>query len=78
MGWALSVGSSLLQLWSLRNNLQCAAGALAEAQTAGASAEEFNISNLTNDNGFPLGYCDGTKIVEKRFNITAGTFTAIP
>ncbi|WP_394775802.1 hypothetical protein [Flavobacterium sp.] len=39
---------------------------------------EFNISNLTNDNGFPLGYCDGTKIVEKRFNITTGTFTAIP
>lgn len=39
---------------------------------------EFNISNLTNDNGFPLGYCDGTKIVAKRFNITTGTFTAIP
>ncbi|WP_127339458.1 hypothetical protein [Flavobacterium cupreum] len=39
---------------------------------------EFNISNLTNDNGFPLGYCDGTKIVAKKFNITTGTFTAIP
>ena len=39
---------------------------------------EFSISNLTNDNGFPLGYCDGTKIVEKRFNITKGTFAAIP
>ena len=41
-------------------------------------AGEFNISNLTNDNGFPLGYCDGTKIVEKRFNVTIGIFTAIP
>ncbi|MDI6050443.1 hypothetical protein QLS31_11425 [Flavobacterium sp. XS2P24] len=39
---------------------------------------EFSISNLTNDNGLPLGYCNGTKIVEKIFNITNGTFTAIP
>lgn len=39
---------------------------------------EFSISNLTNDDGFPLGYCNGTKIVEKIFNITNGTFTAIP
>lgn len=39
---------------------------------------EFSISNLTNDNGFPLGYCNGTKIVEKIFNITNGTFTAVP
>jgi len=38
---------------------------------------EFIISNLTNDNGLPLGYCGGTKIVEKRFNITSGTFKAI-
>ena len=45
---------------------------------SGHLSGEFNISNLTNDNGFPLGYCDGTKIVEKRFNITTGTFTAIP
>lgn len=39
---------------------------------------EFSISNLTNDGGFPLGYCNGTKIVEKIFNITNGTFTALP
>lgn len=39
---------------------------------------EFSVSNLTNDDGFPFGYCNGTKIVEKRFNITNGTFTALP
>lgn len=39
---------------------------------------EFSISNLTNDGGFPLGYCNSTKIVEKIFNITNGTFTALP
>ena len=39
---------------------------------------EFSISNLTNDDGFPLGYCNGNQIVEKKFNITNGTFTAIP
>lgn len=39
---------------------------------------EFSISTLTNDGGYPLGYCNGTKIVEKIFNITNGTFTAVP
>ncbi|WP_158729060.1 MULTISPECIES: hypothetical protein [unclassified Flavobacterium] len=39
---------------------------------------EFSISNLTNNGGYPLGYCNGTKIVEKIFNITNGTFTAVP
>ena len=39
---------------------------------------EFNISNLTNDGGIPLGYCNGTKIIATIFNITKGTFTAIP
>jgi hypothetical protein len=39
---------------------------------------EFSISNLTNDDGFPLGFCNGTQIVEKKFNITDGTFTATP
>ena len=36
------------------------------AQSDGKTIKvEFNISNLTNDNVFPLGYCNGTKIVEK-------------
>tara|TARA_R110000868_G_scaffold138428_1_gene352533 strand:+ start:584 stop:1222 length:639 start_codon:yes stop_codon:yes gene_type:complete len=40
---------------------------------------EFNISNLSNSNGITnIGYCDGTKINERFFNITKGTFTAIP
>lgn len=40
---------------------------------------EFSISNLTNkSDGMSMGYCNGTPIVEKIFNITNGTFTAIP
>jgi hypothetical protein len=39
---------------------------------------EFSISNLTNGDGFSLGYCNGTQIAEKTFNITNGTFTALP
>lgn len=40
---------------------------------------EFSISNLSNKSDYaPLGYCNGTKIVEKIFNITNGIFTAIP
>lgn len=40
---------------------------------------EFNLSNLSNKSDYaPLGYCNGTQIVEKIFNITNGTFTAIP
>ncbi len=39
---------------------------------------EFSISNLTNNGGYSLGYCNGTKILEKIFNITNGEFTAVP
>lgn len=40
---------------------------------------EFTISNLSNSNGVAnAGYCNGTLIKERIFNITKGTFVAIP
>lgn len=40
---------------------------------------EFTISKLSNSNGYSnIGFCNGTQIKEKFFNITKGTFTAIP
>lgn len=40
---------------------------------------EFTISNLSNSNGYSnIGFCNGTQIKERLFNITKGMFTAIP
>ena len=65
------------QIYSLIRTLCRAGGFTLRAQIANLRYRCRHIRAIRG-NGFPLGYCDGTKIVEKRFNITTGTFTAIP